>query len=343
MNLGNFSSLLISLLIIFYLLFLGKSFLIPLSIAIVAWYLIIAIASIFSSIKINNYQIKHSIAMLASMLSLLTLFLLFMSLINSNIGKVIALAPSYQEKFQIFSYRLMDIAGIDKSLGLNEMLASIDMSALLLSITGVFTTIAGYTTMIIVFTLFLLLEYRLIGKKLKLLFKSKSKYDKFCLTLKNIDKDIKTYIKIKTLTSLATAILGFLVLYFVGVDLAVFWALLMFILNYIPTIGSMVAVFFPIIISLIQFSSLLPFIIVSVLLILIQIIMGNVIEPKFMGKSLNLSPLVIILSLTIWGSIWGVVGMFLCVPIMVITNIILAKFEKTRPIAIMLSATGMIK
>jgi predicted PurR-regulated permease PerM len=183
----------------------------------------------------------------------------------------------------------------------------------------------------------------MIGKKLKLAFNSNEKYEKFCISLVAIDKDIQTYIKIKTLSSLATALFSFTVLYFVGVDLAVFWALLLFILNFIPTIGSMVAVFFPLIITLIQFTSILPFVIVAILLILIQTIIGSILEPKFLGKSLNLSPLVIILSLTIWGSIWGVVGMFLCVPIMVITNIILAKFEKTRPIAVMLSATGMVK
>ncbi len=183
----------------------------------------------------------------------------------------------------------------------------------------------------------------MIGKKLKLAFKSERSYKKFCSGIVDIDKDIKTYIKIKTVSSLTTALLSFSVLYFVGVPLATFWGLLIFILNFIPTVGSMIAVFFPLVITLIQFDSLFPFFVVASLLITIQVIIGSILEPKFLGKSLNLSPLVIILSLTIWGSIWGVVGMFLCVPIMAIANIILSKFEKTRPIAIMLSATGMIK
>ncbi len=128
----------------------------------------------------------------------------------------------------------------------------------------------------------------------------------------------------------------------VRVDLAVFWAVLRFILNFIPTIGSIIAVSFPILLSVVQFDSWLPTIILSIFLVSIQIVIGNILEPRFMGKSLNLSPLVIILSLSIWGSIWGVVGMFLCIPIMVILNIILAKFDKTRGLAVMFSARGKV-
>ena len=82
------------------------------------------------------------------------------------------------------------------------------------------------------------------------------------------------------------------------------------------------------------------FIVIVSCLIGVQVFMGNVIEPRWLGKSLNLSPLVILISLTIWASIWGIVGAFLCVPIMVIINTILANFERTRKIAVFLSQSG---
>ncbi len=339
----NFSSILISISLIFYFLYIGKSFFIPFSIAIVAWYLIIAITSAINSIKINKRSLGHSLSLFVAIIILFISFLLFMTLVNSNIGNVIRLAPTYQQKFRNITYEAMDLARIDKSLGINEVIQSIDMSNFLLKITEVFAVVASYTTMIIVFTIFLLLEYRMLGEKMRQLFESDDKYERFRETLASIDKEIKTYLKIKTLSSLATALLAYLVLSLVGVDLAVFWALLVFVLNYIPTIGSIVATSFPMIISLVQFPSFVPFIIVTCLLILIQVIVGNVIEPRFMGDSLNLSPLIILISLAIWGNMWGFVGMFLCIPIMSITNIILAKFDKTRPIAILLSATGKIK
>ena len=85
-----------------------------------------------------------------------------------------------------------------------------------------------------------------------------------------------------------------------------------------------------------------PFIIIAVGLGAAQFVIGNVLEPRMMGKSLNLSSLVVIISLAVWGSIWGVTGMFLSVPITVIMMIVLAEFQQTRPIAILLSADGKI-
>ena len=117
-----------------------------------------------------------------------------------------------------------------------------------------------------------------------------------------------------------------------------FWALLIFLLNYIPTIGSIIAVGLILLVVSIEFSSLYVFISFSVILIAVQFVMGNIIEPKFTGSGLNLSPMVILLSLAFWGSLLGIIGMFLCVPLMTIANIILMSFEKTRPAAILFSA-----
>ena len=150
------------------------------------------------------------------------------------------------------------------------------------------------------------------------------------------------YLTIKTLASFGTAMISYFVLQIIGVDFAAFWALLIFLLNYIPTVGSIIAVVFPFLFAFIQFDTVYPAFIVGILLVGIQFVMGNVVEPKMQGQSLNLSPLVIVLSLVFWGKIWGIAGAFLCVPIMVIINIILSRFPTTRPIAILLSANGKI-
>jgi len=136
--------------------------------------------------------------------------------------------------------------------------------------------------------------------------------------------------------------LSYIILIFLGVDYSEFWAFLIFLLNYIPTVGSLIATIFPALLALIQFESFTYFLIVFVSIALIQFIIGNIIEPRLMGRSLNLSALVVLFSLALWGSIWGVVGMFLCVPITVILMIIFSNFEKTRPIAVLLSSNGKI-
>ena len=127
-----------------------------------------------------------------------------------------------------------------------------------------------------------------------------------------------------------------------GVDAAFFWAFLMFALNYIPTIGSLIATLFPAFFSLVQFGEIQPFIIILVGLGIAEWFVGNVLEPRLMGKSLNLSPLVTILALIVWGQIWGITGMLLSTPITVVMLIIFSQFESTRGIAVMLSESGDI-
>jgi len=119
--------------------------------------------------------------------------------------------------------------------------------------------------------------------------------------------------------------------------------MLIFFLNFIPNIGAIVATVFPALLALIQFQTWGPFIIITTGLVSLQFIIGNIIEPRFMGKSLNLSTLVIMISLSVWGAIWGILGMFLSVPITVIMMIVFAHFEATKPVAILLSQDGRIK
>jgi predicted PurR-regulated permease PerM len=129
---------------------------------------------------------------------------------------------------------------------------------------------------------------------------------------------------------------------FFGVKFAALWGLLIFMLNFIPTVGSIFAVIISLVVVLVQFGSLSYLLSIGVLLTVIQLLIGNVLDPRLMGRSLNLSPIVLLLALGFWGAIWGVLGMFLCVPFMVIMNIVLSHFPQTRNIAILLSADGKI-
>jgi predicted PurR-regulated permease PerM len=160
--------------------------------------------------------------------------------------------------------------------------------------------------------------------------------------LGQIDHDIRIYIRIKTTLAVITSTLAYIVLAWIGVDFAAFWAVMVFFFYYIPTVGSILAIVAPALITLVQFDHLGPFLIVLLVIGTIQIVMANVIEPAIMGLSLNLSPLVVIFSLVVWGTIWGVVGMFLCVPIMVVLLIVLAHFKTTHPVAVLLSADGKV-
>jgi AI-2 transport protein TqsA len=160
--------------------------------------------------------------------------------------------------------------------------------------------------------------------------------------LSHAQEDIQTYLWIKTVTSTVTGVVSYFILKWVGVDFAGFWAFTIFLLNFVPTVGSIIATLFPAILALIQFETIYQFLFVLISVGTVQIVVGNFLEPKLMGRSLNVSPFVVILSLTLWGSIWGIAGMFLSVPITVMMLIVFAHFEQTRYLAILLSGDGCL-
>jgi predicted PurR-regulated permease PerM len=191
--------------------------------------------------------------------------------------------------------------------------------------------------------LFLLFEQVVFDHKLRRFIHNPDREEHVRTALARITKEIEAYIWIKTVTSAMTAIISYVVLIMVGVDYAAFWGLLIFLLAYIPTIGSLLGIVFPALLTLLQFGALEPFLIVAVPLAMTQIIIGNIIEPRMMGRSLNLSPLVVMVSLVLWSLIWGVPGAFLCVPITVIFMIICTYVPSLRQVAVLLSTDGTLE
>ena len=129
-------------------------------------------------------------------------------------------------------------------------------------------------------------------------------------------------------------------MWLMGVENAVFWAFLIFIASYIPVIGGAVGILAPPVFALIQFESFWPAIILLGVLQAIQFVVGNIILPRMQGDSLNMDPIVVLLSLALWGLIWGMTGMFLSTPLTVMVMVILAQFDGTRWLAVLLSADG---
>jgi predicted PurR-regulated permease PerM len=174
------------------------------------------------------------------------------------------------------------------------------------------------------------------------MYPDKKRYEHVKELVDKIDHSIGNYVALKTLTSLLTGFLSYFALLFIGIDAPLFWAFLIFVLNFIPTIGSLIATAFPAIFAILQFGEITPGILVLSIVGAIQLVVGNFIEPRLMGNSLNISPLVVFLTLAIWGVIWGISGMLLSVPITVILIIIMSEFPGTRPFAILLSQKGSL-
>lgn len=339
MKIIRFTCALVSIYIILHFFSLAKPYIVPLALASVICFFIIEISEFYKSIKIKTFKIPGVVAMALSVLTIGTVIFVLISIINGNIHNVIRVAPSYQEKIiDLIDNPTFQRFGIHDIPEFDDTIKSINIKKTLSSLTVLAKNITSNLGMIIIYSIFILLEYRLFKNKLLLIFKKEGIGN----IIENINRDVRKYVVIKSGASFATGTLSFLALLMVGIDFAALWGITIFLLNFIPTIGSIIAVIPPVLLSLVQFEGLTKFFIVLSSLISIQVLIGNILEPRLAGRSLNLSPLVILLSLVFWGKIWGIVGMFLCVPITVILNIVLANFESTQSIAIMLSANGKI-
>jgi len=150
-----------------------------------------------------------------------------------------------------------------------------------------------------------------------------------------IRTEIQRYLGIKTIVSITTGSLVAAALAVIGVDYPLLWGTIAFLLNYIPTLGSIIAAIPPLLLAAVQFG-IWRALIVALVFLSINVVMGNLIEPYFMGRRLGLSTLVVFLSLVFWGWVWGPVGMLLSVPLTVILKIMLENTEDLRWIAILL-------
>lgn len=320
----------------------GKSLLIPFIFALLLWFLSRKLRLTFNRIKFVNNFFPSWMKNTVSSLVILSLLVVISKILTSNINTLASASQNYDTNIGSIIESLSLYLSVDLVETLKIQLGNINFGNILSLIFNSLTELFGNLFMIIIYVLFIFLEEVNFHKKLLLAFSTKNKQDKISTVIDEIEASVTNYLGLKTLVSLSTGFLSYLVLLFIGIDAPTFWAFLITLLNYIPTIGSLIATVFPATYCLLQFGELYPFVLVLILVGLIQIIIGNILEPRLMGNSLNISSLATLITLSIWGSIWGITGMFLSVPISVILIIILSQFPSTRPVAIMLSDKGEI-
>lgn len=331
-----------SVVLVFYLLVVGKAFLIPLVLAVFIWYLINVLAVAFRRIPLGEIEMPNWLALGMAISSIVMLLTGVVRLISNNVVAVQRAAPMYQAHLETLMERAYAFVNMENPPKFEQLFQDMDLTVVITQTASALGDLLTNAGLIGVYLVFIFVEQQFFNQKLATLFPDDTRHRKIRRVIEKIDKDIHTYVGLKTLVSVITAIFSYGIMRWVDLDFAEFWAFLIFLLNYIPNIGSLIATLMPSLLALVQFDSLNPFFIVAGGVTSVQFLVANVLEPRLLGNSLNLSPLVIILALVLWGTLWGIVGMFLCVPIMVITMIILSYFPATRPYAIALSKDGHI-
>lgn len=326
---------------ILLVLIFAQSIILPFILAILFWFMIRIIKKIFLRIKPLS-RVPGWLMTLFSTLVLLSILLLVVNLLSNNIQQLSSALPGYQSNIEKITLAINSSFNIDIITLLNDFTKDYNFTGLLSATISAITGLFGDAFMVVLYLLFLLLEEPIFPGKLRAMYSGQEQYAHMIDLIAKIDHSISNYLGIKTLVSLMTGFCSYIVLLAVGVEAPLFWAFLIFILNFIPTIGSLIATAFPAIFALFQFGEFAPAILILTIVGGIQLVFGNIVEPRLQGNSLNISPLVVFLTLALWGLIWGIAGMLLSVPITVILILIMSEFPDTRPFAILLSQRGRI-
>jgi predicted PurR-regulated permease PerM len=214
-------------------------------------------------------------------------------------------------------------------------LESFDVQGALASLIGGGIDFSRTLVIILIYMAFIFAEQNIFKRKIMAIAGTRRR--EAAEALDTMSRGVQRYLSVKTAISLLTGVLCYFLLVFTQVPYAIIFALLTFLLNYIPTFGSIVAGLLAAITALAVHDSVAPAVIVTVGYGLVNTVLGSIIEPRILGRELNISPLVIIISVVVWVGLWGVVGGFLAVPLTAAIQIVLASSERSRPIAILLS------
>lgn len=224
----------------------------------------------------------------------------------------------------------------------NSFFTEIDIAGVAQSVLSSLTSFGGFVFITILYASFLLSEITGFPEKIRRAFGSATDSTDTLNMLARINHDIGSYLATKTLINVILGVICWIIMMLLGVEYAALWAIIIGLLNYIPYIGSIVGVAFPALFAVAQFGTLTIPLIATGLMTTAQVIIGNVVEPRMLSKSVNLSPMVVLIALAIWSALWGIPGAILAVPFTTILMIVLARREGTRPIAALLSSDGNV-
>ncbi len=258
-----------------------------------------------------------------------------------NIGAFAARSAEYTRRLDEIVAVLHSATGAGGSPPtVDTMLRNADLGQWLGRIADGFRGIASDAVFVLIYLGFLFAAAANFPRKLDRMFAHHADREHARDILTAIRHSMEEYLWVQTVISVIISALTYATLVLAGMENALFWSFLIFFLNYIPTIGSIAATILPTLFALVEFNSLLPVAFVAAGVGGWQFVIGNVVQPRMMGTSLNLSAVVVLLSLALWGTVWGIAGAFLSAPLTVMIMIVLAQFPSTRWLAILLSADG---
>lgn len=320
-----------------------SSILIPLAIAIFIFILINPFLE-----RMDSFHIPKMISTVVTLVIVAAICIIFVYLLISMVNMLLVKFPEYVNRISIFDAFISSEIRRAFNLDVTEFPSVLSMlnidwygqvKNLLSTVSSMSASILGDVAMILLYLLFLLTERFTLQPKIEAAF---PRGERFSEIFSSIGNQTSRYLSIKVMISAVTGILFYITALFSKMDFPLVWGISAFLLNFIPTIGSIVVTVVATFFALIQFMPNWGYVVLLFFIfLLIEMVLGNIVDPKIQGVQLNLSPLVILVMLTLWGYVWGITGMFLAVPITSIMQVVCLSIPSLKPVAIILS-TGTI-
>ncbi|WP_337185197.1 AI-2E family transporter [Phenylobacterium sp.] len=247
---------------------------------------------------------------------------------------------AYAPKLNGLIARLAALAGMDAPPSLTQLVQELNPASYLGQVAQSLQSFVSTAVFVLVYLGFILASRRGWERKAIHLFATRDERQEAVAAFLRIRNGVEQYLWVQTVTGLMIAVASWLAMVAVGLDNALFWAILIFIASYIPFVGGVIAVAAPPIFALLQFDTLWQAIVLFVVLQAVTTFVGNVVLPRMQGRSLNIDPIVLLLALAFWTVVWGLTGAFLSTPLTTVMMVILAQFTGTRWIAVILSEDG---
>ncbi len=247
---------------------------------------------------------------------------------------------TYSPKLNGLIARVAGLMGVDVPPTITQLVQRLDPASHLGEVARGLQSFASTAAFVLVYLGFILASRKGWERKTVALFRSRDARHEATASFLRIRDGVEQYLWVQTVTGLMIAGASWIAMTAVGLDNALFWAILIFIASYIPVVGGIVAVALPPIFALVQFETLWQAVVLFGVLQVIGMFVGNVIQPRMQGRSLNMDPLVLLLALAFWSTVWGLPGAFLSTPLTTVMMVVLAQFPGARWVAVLLSADG---
>lgn len=327
--------------VVLFLLVQARFLLISLAVAIVLFSLTSDAINSIARMKVGPLRIPNWLASIVALLLIATALMTLTSIILAQVNTVLGTTLSYAERAPMALAELFSFLGPDAEKAILNFTRSVEVSGYLRSAAGQAGNLVQASVLVTLFVGFLFAERVWFDTKLKNFFRNERQAARFGKVVGTIIHRVNYYLLVKSFVSAVTGVLVLLVAEYFGLDLATALGILTFVLNFIPSVGSIIATVLVALVSYIQQPDPVQTAAIFVIVGMTQFTLGNVIDPMLMGRALRLSSFGIIISLAFWAAVWGIPGMFLSVPIMVSLMIVCSQVPELRPVAILLSREGL--